>query len=105
MLFGDRAVVRRQLEELLKQSERESVTVRVVPFSAGGFPSAGSSTMYASGPVRQLDTVQIDVPNGVTFLDSETHLTNYRAVLDRMEQRSVDPGRSRDFIRKVLHEL
>ncbi|WP_033322184.1 helix-turn-helix domain-containing protein [Streptomyces yerevanensis] len=105
MLFGDRDVVRRQLEELLKQSERESVTLRVVPFSAGGFPSAGSSTMYASGPVRQLDTVQIDVPYGVTFLDSETHLTNYRAVLDRMEQRSLDPGRSRDFIRKVMHEL
>lgn len=105
MLFGDRAVVRRQLEELLKQSERESVILRVVPFSAGGFPSAGSSTMYASGPVRRLDTVQIDVPNGVTFLDSETHLTNYRAVLDRMEQRSLEPGRSRDFIRTVLHEL
>ncbi|MEU9188524.1 helix-turn-helix transcriptional regulator [Streptomyces sp. NPDC048484] len=105
MLFGDRVVVRRQLEELLKQSERESVTLRVVPFSSGGFPSAGSSTMYASGAVRQLDTVQVDVPNGVTFLDSETHLTNYRAVLDRMEQRSLDPGHSRDFIRKVLHEL
>ncbi|MCX5525515.1 helix-turn-helix domain-containing protein [Streptomyces bobili] len=105
MLFGDRAVVRRQLEELLKQSERESVTLRVIPFASGGFPSAGSSTMYASGPVRQLDTVQIDVPNGVTFLDSETHLTNYRAVLDRMEQRSLEPGHSRDFIRKVLHEL
>ncbi|WP_310728602.1 helix-turn-helix transcriptional regulator [Streptomyces sp. N2A] len=105
MLFGDRVVVRRQLEELLEQSERESVTLRVVPFASGGFPSAGSSTMYASGPVRQLDTVQIDVPNGVTFLDSETHLTNYRAVLDRMEQRSLHPGHSRDFIRKVLHEL
>ncbi|OIJ95052.1 transcriptional regulator [Streptomyces sp. MUSC 14] len=105
MLFGDQAVVRRQLEHMLEQSEREAVTLRVVPFSAGGFPSAGSSTMYASGPVRQLDTVQIDVPNGITFLDSETHLTNYRAVLDRMEQRSLEPGPSRDFIHKVLHEL
>lgn len=105
MLFGDRAVVRRQLEELLKQSERESVTVRVIPFSAGGFTTAGSSTLYASGPVHQLDTVQIDIPNGVTFLDSETHRTNYRAVLDRMEQRSLHQGPSRDFIRKVLHEL
>ncbi|MEU2991991.1 helix-turn-helix transcriptional regulator [Streptomyces griseoincarnatus] len=105
MLFGGPVVVKQQLEYLLEQSEREAVTLRVVPFSAGGFPSAGSSTMYACGPVRQLDTVQIDVPNGVTFLDSETHLTNYRAVLDRMEQRSLEPGPSRDFIRKVLHEL
>lgn len=105
MLFGDRTVVQRQLEELLAQSERESVTLRVIPFSAGGFSGAGSSTMYARGPVHQLDTVQIDVPNGVMFLDSETHLTNYRTVIDRMEQRSLEPGRSRDFIRKVLHEL
>lgn len=105
MLFGERAVVQRQLEYLLKHSERESVTLRVVPFAAGGFPSAGSSTMYARGPVRQLDTVQIDVPNSITFLDSETHLTNYRAVLDRVEQRSLEPGPSRDFIRKVLREL
>ncbi|MEZ7006826.1 helix-turn-helix domain-containing protein [Streptomyces sp. AD55] len=105
MLFGGPAVLRTQLAFMLEQSERESVTLRVVPFSAGGFPSAGSSTMYASGPVRQLDTVQIDVPNSVTFLDSETHLTNYRAVLDRMEQRSLEPGPSRDFIHKVLQEL
>ncbi|WLQ34710.1 helix-turn-helix transcriptional regulator [Streptomyces castrisilvae] len=105
MLFGDRAVVRGQLEELLKYSERDAVTLRVIPFAAGGFPSAGSSTMYASGPVRQLDTVQIDVPNSVTFLDAETHLTNYRAVLDRMETRSLEPKQSRDFIRRVLHEL
>ncbi|MGC5398168.1 Scr1 family TA system antitoxin-like transcriptional regulator [Streptomyces sp. DT20] len=104
MLFGDRAVVRKQLEELLAYSERDAVTVRVVPFTAGGFPSAGSSTMYARGPVRQLDTVQIDVPNGITFLDAETHLANYRAVLDRMETRSLEPTQSRDFIRTVLHE-
>ncbi|WP_030420195.1 MULTISPECIES: helix-turn-helix transcriptional regulator [unclassified Streptomyces] len=105
MLFGGPAVLKTQLAFMLEQSERESVTLRVVPFSAGGFPSAGTSTMYASGPVRQLDTVQIDVPNSVTFLDSETHLTNYRAVLDRMEQRSLEPGPSRDFIHKVLQEL
>ncbi|MEU4265808.1 helix-turn-helix domain-containing protein [Streptomyces argenteolus] len=105
MLFGDRVVVRRQLEDLLKHSERDSVTLRVLPFAAGGFPSAGSSTMYAHGPVRQLDTVQIDVPNSITFLDAETYLTNYRAVLDRMEMRALEPGPSRDFIREVLHEL
>ncbi|MET8838994.1 DUF5753 domain-containing protein [Streptomyces rubiginosohelvolus] len=67
MLFGDRAVVRLQLQELLKYSERDSVVLRVVPFTAGGFPSAGSSTMHASGPVRQLDTVQIDVTTQVWF--------------------------------------
>jgi transcriptional regulator with XRE-family HTH domain len=105
MRFGSRGTVRTQLDHLLKESDRENVTIRVIPFTAGGFPSAGSSTLYACGLVRQLDTVQIDVPTGVTFLHADTHLENYRAVLDRMEQRSLAPNRSRDSIRKVVQEL
>ncbi|MBQ0983015.1 helix-turn-helix domain-containing protein [Streptomyces sp. F63] len=105
MQFGGRNVTRTQLSHLLEQSEREHVTVRVVPFAAGGFPSVGSSTLYVYGPVALLDTVQSDTPGGPRFLHSETHLTNYRAVMDRMEQCSLGPDRSRDFIRDVAQRL
>ncbi|MFE1913950.1 Scr1 family TA system antitoxin-like transcriptional regulator [Streptomyces anandii] len=105
MRFGDRRVLLRQIEHLLKQAERPNVAVRVVPFSAGGFANAGSSTLYACGPVPQLDTVQIDVPTGVTFLHAETYLVNYRAVLDRMRERALDGGESIDFIRQVAGEI
>ncbi|MEV5508969.1 Scr1 family TA system antitoxin-like transcriptional regulator [Streptomyces orinoci] len=105
MRFGSLKVTRCQLDYLLEQSERENVRVRVVPFSAGGFPSAGSSALYVCGPVQQLDTVQLDVPTGSTFLHAETHLENYREVLKRTEARSLEPDRSRDFIREVMHEL
>ncbi|MFJ9409256.1 Scr1 family TA system antitoxin-like transcriptional regulator [Streptomyces sp. NPDC101393] len=101
MQFGGRKVVKKQLDHLLEQSERERVTIRVVPFSSGAFPSAGSSTHYACGPVPQLDMVQVDVPTGPTFLHAETQLANYRAVLDRMEQRSLGPGQSQDLIRGI----
>ncbi|WNI30865.1 Scr1 family TA system antitoxin-like transcriptional regulator [Streptomyces sp. ITFR-6] len=101
MRFGDRHVLRRQLEYLLAQAERPNVTLRVVPFDAGGFANAGSSTLYACGPVAALDTVQIDVPTGVTFLHAETHLVNYRAVLDRMRARAIEPEESIGFIRRL----
>ena len=101
MRFGDRNVLRRQLDHLLEQSERLNVTLRVVPFEAGGFANAGSSTLYACGPVPELDTVQIDVPTGVTFLHAETYLVNYRVVLDRMRERAIEPAASRGFIRRV----
>jgi hypothetical protein len=104
MRFGDRKFLRRQIDYLLEQAERPNITVRVVPFSAGGFANAGSSTLYACGPVPQLDTVQIDVPTGVTFLDAETHLVNYRAVLDRMRERALEPELSIDFIRQAAME-
>ncbi|WP_274561560.1 Scr1 family TA system antitoxin-like transcriptional regulator [Streptomyces spiramyceticus] len=101
MEFGGRKVTRAQLDHLLKESERDNVTVRVIPFSVGGFPHAGSSTLYVSGPVPQLDTVQTDTPAGSAFIDAETPLANYRAVLDRTEERSLAPDRSRDFIHEV----
>ncbi|MEV0371401.1 Scr1 family TA system antitoxin-like transcriptional regulator [Streptomyces sp. NPDC050636] len=105
MQFGGRAVVKTQLDHLLKQSDRENVTIRIVPFVAGGLPGAGASTLYVCGAVAQLDTVQSDTPAGARFLHAETHLANYRAVLDRVEQRSLDPGSSRDFICDVARQL
>ncbi|GAA3373625.1 helix-turn-helix transcriptional regulator [Streptomyces sannanensis] len=105
MWFGSARVIKAQLDHLLKQSERENVVVRVVPFAAGGFPNAGSSTLYAYGPVTQLDMVQMDIPTGSAFLHSETHLANCRVVMDRMERRTLGPDDSRDFIREVARQL
>jgi transcriptional regulator with XRE-family HTH domain len=105
MRYGGRKVVARQLDHLLKESDRDNVTVRVIPFAAGGFPNAGSSTHYVYGPVPQLDTVQTDTPTGSGFVDAETRLVNFRAVLDRTEGRSRDPQSSRDFINEIAQQV
>lgn len=105
MLFGGVRVAKIQLAYLLEQSMRENVTVRILPFAAGGFPNVGNSTMYACGPVAQLDTVQSDTRHGSRFIHAETHLANYRKVLDRVEERCLDPERSREFIREVAQQL
>ncbi|MEU8580596.1 helix-turn-helix domain-containing protein [Streptomyces abikoensis] len=106
MRFGSNAVIKAQLGYLLEQSTREHVVIRVVPFAAGSYPSSGSSsTLYVHGPVPQLDTVQIDVPTGSTFLHSETHLANYRTVVERMRQLAMSPRLSRDFIRSAMRCL
>ncbi|EGX60879.1 putative DNA-binding protein [Streptomyces zinciresistens K42] len=105
MSFGGPNIARAQLDHLLKESDRENVTVRVIPFAVGGFPNAGSSTLYVYGPVPQLDTVQTDTPHGPAFLDAETRLANYRAVLDRTEERSLDAVQSRDFIYEIAQQV
>ncbi|MFD9720540.1 helix-turn-helix domain-containing protein [Streptomyces sp. NPDC059076] len=104
MEYGGPKVARRQLDHLLQESERDNITVRVVPFAVGGFPNAGSSTLYAYGPVPQLDTVQLDTATGPAFLDAENRLSNYRAVLDRTESGALDPQRSRDFISAIAQQ-
>ncbi|MFD7119660.1 helix-turn-helix domain-containing protein [Streptomyces sp. NPDC059922] len=105
MTYGGTKVAGRQLDHLLKESERDNVTVRVIPFSAGGFPHASSSAHYVYGPVPQLDTVQTDPATGSGFLNAETSLENWRGALDRTEERSLDPESSRDFIRRIAQQV
>src|SRR5882757_5443690 len=58
MQFGGRKVTQTQLDHLCAMSERDNITVRVIPVSCDGFPGAGHALLYAEGPVPQLDTVQ-----------------------------------------------
>lgn len=103
--FGGRKVARRQLEYLLAESGQGPASVRVIPFAVGGIPSAGSSCLYARGPVPELDTVQRDDPTGMSFLHSEAHLTHYHSVLSRLGMRSLEPDASRDLILRILQDL
>ncbi|MEU0741708.1 helix-turn-helix transcriptional regulator [Streptomyces sp. NPDC006134] len=105
MEFGGPAVARRQLEHLLLMSGREAVTIRVIPFKAGGFPGAGQSVLYAEGAVPQLDTVELDSTHGPEFIHAETQLHKYRAHLDAANGVALEPDASRDFIRTLVSDL
>ncbi|WP_329456525.1 helix-turn-helix domain-containing protein [Streptomyces sp. NBC_01497] len=105
MLYGGPRVARLQLGHLLRESERENVVVRAIPFAAGGFPNAASSMQYVRGPVPQLDTVQADSPTGAGFVTAETQVANWRAVVERTAERALDTVSSRDFIRKIAAEM
>ncbi|MER7869995.1 helix-turn-helix domain-containing protein [Streptomyces cellulosae] len=105
MQFGGRDVARGQLKYLLEVSEWDHVTVLVIPFDHGAFPGAGQTVVYAEGPVRQLDTVQIDNSHGPDFLYAEGQLAKYRDQLDLLEGLALSPERSRDFIREIAHHL
>ncbi|TDC72218.1 helix-turn-helix domain-containing protein [Streptomyces hainanensis] len=103
--LGGAKVARGQLEHLLDASERDNITIRVIPFSAGAFPNVGISTVYAAGPVPRLDTVHLEVPHGSSLIDSETHLVNYRVIMDYIEGITLSPSETRDLMRSLAHQL
>lgn len=105
MQFGGRKVTGVQLTHLIDMSERENVTLLVIPFERGAFPGAGHTVLYAEGQVSQLDTVQVDRAHGPEFLGAESQLAKYRLQLARLEDLALSPERSRDFIREIAHRL
>ncbi|MFF4225686.1 helix-turn-helix domain-containing protein [Streptomyces abikoensis] len=103
--FGGPRVMRNQLDHVLHMSERDNITIRVIPFEVGGFAGPGQPILYADGPVPQLDTVQLDSFHGSTFIDSHSDLADYRALLDRMEELSLPPSKTRDFIHSIAQRI
>ncbi|MFE0641357.1 helix-turn-helix domain-containing protein [Streptomyces sp. NPDC058877] len=103
--FGGTATTIAQLGHVLKLAERAHLTVRVIPFKAGGFPGAGQSVIYAGGPVPRLDAVELDATHGPEFLDSEAQLAKYRAQLDEWEARALSSEDSLRFIRDLIDRL
>ncbi|MBB4891224.1 transcriptional regulator with XRE-family HTH domain [Streptomyces olivoverticillatus] len=105
MLFPGADGQRRQLERLIEMSEQEDISIRVIPFEVGAFPGANSSLTFATGPVPQLDTAALDTAHGSVLLDADTHVENYRCILCRTRDISLDAKDSRDFIHKVAKQL
>ncbi|GAA0373353.1 helix-turn-helix transcriptional regulator [Streptomyces blastmyceticus] len=105
MQFGGRDVARAQLKHLLDFGERDLVSLRVIPFEAGGFPGAGQTVLYACATVPPLDTVQLDTSYGSVFVDSEEQLANYRRLFSKMELCALDERESRQFIHSIAQQI
>lgn len=105
MQFGGPKVTSEQLDHLCEMSERDHITLRVIPVERGSFPGAGHALLYAEGIVPRLDTVQLDAAHGPVFTHAEAQLTKYRAHLDWMAEFTMTPGDSRDFIHSIARGL
>ncbi|MDQ0405616.1 MULTISPECIES: helix-turn-helix transcriptional regulator [unclassified Streptomyces] len=102
---GDRAVSRAQLRRVLDESEKEHITVRVVPFDTDHFAGASAAMMHVGGPLPILDTVLRDSPSGTAFLDAHSQLERFRTLFRKVGEAALDPIRTRDFIHKLAREL
>ncbi|WP_432742547.1 helix-turn-helix transcriptional regulator [Streptomyces sp. JH002] len=105
MRFGGREATLDQLNALLKASERDNVTIRIIPVERGSFPGAGHALLYSEGAVPQLDTAQLDSAHGPEFLHSEAQLAKYRDHLRWMDRETLSAEASRDFIHGIIREL
>lgn len=105
MRFGGRNVTREQLKHIAEMSERDHVTVLVIPYEAGIFPGAGQTVLYAEGPVPHLDTVQLDAEHGSVFLHADLQLDNYRTFMTHFEAVALKESASRDLIQEIINAL
>ncbi|KRV51507.1 DNA-binding protein [Wenjunlia vitaminophila] len=105
MRFGGTYVAKAQLRHLIELSEHENITILVIPFTSDGFPPSGHGIDYFSGPVSQLDTVQLDTTHGSELVDAPAKVEMYRLLLDRMEEIALPAEESRDLMNRAAQRL
>ncbi|MFD8708684.1 helix-turn-helix domain-containing protein [Kitasatospora sp. NPDC059648] len=105
MQFGGPRVLTEQLKALAIDSEHPSISVRVVPFSAGVVPSPSENFTYAEGPIPELDTAQMDTGHGIHLFDAPAHLARFRALITQMDSTALPEEDSRELIRSVMKEM
>ncbi|MCX5204687.1 helix-turn-helix domain-containing protein [Streptomyces sp. NBC_00237] len=102
---ADRKVARAQLERILDHSTKPNVTVCVIPFDVDNFAGAGTTMMYASGPVPALDTVHMDTVSGGVYVDAVAQLHALRSIFETVTSAALEPSRSRDYIHRLAKEI
>jgi hypothetical protein len=99
---GDASDMREQIDHLIEVSRLPSVTLQVIPFSAGGQQSSG-------GPICLLRFAEPDLPDIVyleqlttaLYLDRQEEVDSYQVVMDRL---SVQAAPDSETV-KILEQI
>ncbi|MEV1062915.1 helix-turn-helix transcriptional regulator [Streptomyces sp. NPDC050263] len=101
--YGDREVMRGQLQHLIEVSERPNVRLQVMPFSFGGHSGESGAFTILSFPESDLqDVVYLEQLTSALYLDKREDVAQYEQALKDLQQDSPGPDESRDLLRGLI---
>ncbi|MBZ4015174.1 helix-turn-helix domain-containing protein [Streptomyces purpurogeneiscleroticus] len=101
--YGDRSVMRGQLQHLIDISERPNVRLQVVPFNFGGHAGeSGAFTMLRFPESDLSDIVYLEQLTSALYLDKAEEVGQYERVMSSLQEESLDPSGTRDLLRGLL---
>ncbi|WP_307071768.1 MULTISPECIES: helix-turn-helix transcriptional regulator [unclassified Streptomyces] len=101
--YGDREVMRDQLQHLIDLSERPNVRLQVMPFGFGGHSGESGAFTLLSFPESDLsDVVYLEQLTSALYLDKPEDVAQYEQALKQLQQDSPSPEESRHLLRGLL---
>jgi transcriptional regulator with XRE-family HTH domain len=102
--IGGEDVMRRQLLRLLEASERETITIQILPFAVGAHRAlAGSFIILEFGDDSNAPLVYSEGMTGGTFRSKPDELRSYWMSFEALRTAALDPERSYEFIEQLAH--
>lgn len=101
--YGDREVMRGQLQHLIDVSEHPNVRLQIMPFSFGGHSGeSGAFTILSFTESDLTDVVYLEQLTSALYLDKAEDVAQYEKALKELQQDSPGPDESRDLLRGLL---
>jgi len=97
------AVMREQLNYLLKMVGRPNITLQILPLSVGIHPAInGSFELLAFADDSDQDVVYVERVGGAVILETARDVETYTRAFDELTRRALDPETSVEFIASIL---
>ncbi|WP_406445106.1 helix-turn-helix domain-containing protein [Streptomyces sp. NBC_01613] len=103
-VVGSRQVMARQLERMLEIGKLKNVTVQVLPFDAGAYPTTGSYTILGFPEQEDPDLVYREGLTDSVYLEEPKDVALYTKAFDHLMALALSPQRSTLLITKLLEE-
>ncbi|GGU27506.1 helix-turn-helix transcriptional regulator [Streptomyces griseoviridis] len=101
--YGDREVMRGQLQHLIEMSERPNIRLQVMPFGFGGHSGESGAFTLLSFPESDLsDVVYLEQLTSALYLDKAEDVAQYEKAMKDLQRDSPGPDESRDVLRGLL---
>ncbi len=101
--IGGPAVMEEQLGHLIDMAKLPNVTVQILPFDAGEHPFlGGSAALLEFRETTHLDVVYLEGLAGDLYEEQHSEVARYRAELERLSERSLDPRLTLKMIESLM---
>ena len=99
--FGDRNVMGSQIKRLLEMSERDNISLRILPLDGRHPIGTGAFVLLQFGEVHDItfqDVVYIENLTGGRYVEEEDEVFRYKRSFDRLSDLSLDEQKSREIL-------
>ncbi|MFD3483350.1 helix-turn-helix domain-containing protein [Streptomyces sp. NPDC058665] len=103
-VIGGRQVMAGQLERMLDLGQRRNVTVQVLPYDAGAYPTTGPFTILGFPEQEDPDVVYREGLTDSVYLELPADVRIYTKAFDHFRALALSPQRSDALIRSALEE-
>lgn len=99
---GGQAVMREQLDHLVRLSHTPGVTIQVLPLTSGAHPSMhGAFEILGFPDHRDPDVVYVDYRKGCIYLEERGEVDDYAQLFNQLRARALGPDETRTLITRI----